>query len=363
MFLSSDERYMSLALSLARRGLGMTAPNPTVGCVIVQNGMVTGRGNTAMGGRPHAETIALQQAGASAKGATAYITLEPCSHHGKTPPCAEALIAADIARAVIATKDSNPQVSGRGIQLLQQAGIAITLGVGEEEARHINEGFFKVHEHSRPMVTLKLATTLDGKIATHNGESQWITGIEARQYAHLLRAQHDAIMVGINTVKADDPHLTCRLPGLFAHNPIRVVIDSQLDIRPNMKLITSAQEVPTWIITTKQHSHGALPETIKVYPVDADTVGRVDIKAALNLLAAQGITRVLVEGGAKLAASLFKKNHVDRLVWFHAPKVIGNSGISAIGDLERVTLAKIPHFRRESVRALGEDIVEVYRKG
>lgn len=356
-----DDHYMQLALALAKRGLGRTAPNPTVGCIIVQGSSIVGRGVTAKGGRPHAETIALSQAGKLAEGAMVYVTLEPCSHHGHTPPCAQALIDAKVARVVIATKDSHKAVSGRGIEMLKDAGIAVTIGIGETEARLINEGFFKVHEVGRPMVTLKVATTLDGHIAMSNGESKWITGEASRRYTHVLRAQHDAIMVGINTVKADNPELTCRLPGLAVHSPVRIVIDSQLAIPNDAKLIATAHDTPSWIITTREHTQAAFPPAVKVHSVAADSDGRVDMKAALSLLAGQGITRVLVEGGATLAASLLKAKLVDRLVWFRAPKVIGSTGLAAVGALDYVLLKEVPQFERESVRTLGEDVVEVYR--
>lgn len=356
-----DERYMNLALALARRGLGITAPNPTVGCVIVQDGVIVGRGSTAKGGRPHAETIALKQAGKLARGATVYVTLEPCCHHGKTPPCTDALIEAGISRIVVATKDTNPVVAGKGIKQLEAAGISVAVDLGEKKAQEINAGFFNVHEQGRPLVTLKLATTLDGKIAMESGESKWITGESSRNYAHLLRAQHDAIMVGSNTVKADNPELNCRLPGFEGHSPVRVVVDSKLDIRPDAKLITHADSIPTWVITSREHIKGAFPESVKLHQVPS-TNGQVDIKAALALLAKEGITRVLVEGGAKLAASLLKAGVVDRLVWFHAPCVIGKKGLSAVGDLEKNLLNEMPRFKRESVQPLGGDLVTYYTR-
>ncbi len=209
----NDAAHMRAALALARRGLGRTWPNPAVGCVLVKEGRVVGRGWTQRGGRPHAEAEALRRAAGAAKGATAYVSLEPCSHHGKTPPCAEALIAAGISRAVIAMEDPDPRVAGRGLGALREAGIEVTPGIGEAEAREINEGFFLRLEKNRPLVTLKLAMTLDGRIATRTGESRWITGEPARARSHLLRAQHDGVMVGSGTVLADDPLLNVRLPG------------------------------------------------------------------------------------------------------------------------------------------------------
>src|SRR5580700_3393612 len=244
-----DLPHMRAALALARRGLGSTWPNPAVGCVIVNDGRVVGRGWTQKGGRPHAETEALQRAGVAAKGATAYVSLEPCSHHGKTPPCAEALIVARIARVVAAVEDPDPRVSGAGIARLRDAGVKVETGLCADEAAELNAGFFCRVKHGRPLVTLKLATSLDGRIATPSGESRWITGEAARERAHLLRATHDAVLVGTGTALADDPLLTCRLPGLADRSPVRIVLDRNLRLPATLRLFTEARETPSWVVT------------------------------------------------------------------------------------------------------------------
>src|SRR5438093_45669 len=240
---------MLAALALARRGLGNVWPNPAVGCIIVKDGRVAGRGWTQPGGRPHAETEALARAGEAARGATAYVSLEPCSHWGRTPPCADALIAAGVRRVVVALEDPDPRVAGSGLARLRAAGIAVETGLGAAAAAEINAGFFQRVRFGRPLVTLKLASSLDGRIATASGESRWITGPPARDHAHLLRATHDAILVGTGTVLADDPQLTCRLPGLARRSPVRVVIDRHLRIPPSARLIAEARQVPTWVVT------------------------------------------------------------------------------------------------------------------
>src|SRR3984893_7773307 len=240
---SADLAAMRAALALAHRGLGTVWPNPSVGCVIVKDGRVVGRGSTQPRGRPHGETEALARAGAAARGATAYVTLEPCSYWGKTPPCADALIAAGLRRVVVALEDPDPRVAGAGIARLRAGGIGVEIGLGAAEAAEINAGFLQRVRLGRPLVTLKLATSLDGRIATAAGESRWITGPLARERGHLLRATHDAILVGTATVLADDPQLTCRLPGLVDRSPVRIVIDRQLRIPPSVRLIAEARQV------------------------------------------------------------------------------------------------------------------------
>ena len=247
----ADLRWMRAAFALARRGLGNVWPNPAVGCVLVSDGRVVGRGWTQPGGRPHAETEALRRAGALARGATAYVSLEPCSHWGRTSPCADALVAAGVRRVVAALEDPDPRVSGSGITRLREAGIAVETGLGAAEAAEINAGFLTLQRLGRPLVTLKLATSLDGKIATVTGESQWITGPPARAYAHKLRAEHDAIMVGTGTVLADNPQLTCRLPGLTVRSPVRVVLDRHLRITSTAHVIAEARQIPTLIVTLR----------------------------------------------------------------------------------------------------------------
>jgi diaminohydroxyphosphoribosylaminopyrimidine deaminase/5-amino-6-(5-phosphoribosylamino)uracil reductase len=361
---AEDRRFMGLALALARRGLGQTWPNPAVGCVLVKDGVVVGRGWTQKGGRPHAETEALKRAGAAAKGATSYVTLEPCSHHGQTPPCAEALIAAGISRAVVATTDPDARVDGKGNAMLREARIAVDEGLRKAEADEINAGFFLRVREGRPLVTLKLATTLDGRIATKTGESRWISGAASRRRAHLMRAQHDAVLVGSNTVAADDPELTCRLPGLFARSPVRVIFDARLNLPPTAKLVTTARVTPTWIVVRPDAARDrvrALEDAgVTVIQREPNPAGHTDAPDALRELAARGITRVLCEGGSGLAASLLRAGLVDRLAWFHAPRVMGGDGLEATAALGVEALAQAPGFRRTALEAIGEDVLETY---
>ena len=356
---------MRAALALARRGLGKVWPNPAVGCVIARDGRVVGRGWTQPGGRPHAEAEALARAGNRAKGATAYVTLEPCSHWGRTPPCADALIAAGLTRVVAAIEDPDPRVAGGGLLRLRAAGIAVESGLCAAEAAEINAGFLTRLRLGRPMVTLKLATSLDGRIATASGESRWITGEPARQRAHLLRATHDAILVGTDTVIADNPQLTCRLPGLERHSPVRVVIDRLLRVPLDAQLFAEARQTPTWVLTLASADEArqqALREAgVIVIAAEPDPAGGIDLGSALTLLGERGLTRLLVEGGGRLAAALLRAALVDRLVWFHAPLLLGGDGIPAIGELGRGGLADMPGFERLSSETVGEDVLTTFR--
>jgi diaminohydroxyphosphoribosylaminopyrimidine deaminase / 5-amino-6-(5-phosphoribosylamino)uracil reductase len=360
----TDHDHMRASLALARRGLGSVWPNPAVGCVLVAGGHVVGRGWTQPGGRPHAETEALRRAGRQAQGATAYVTLEPCSHHGHTPPCAEALIEAGIGRVVAAIEDPDPRVCGSGIARLRASGMRTEIGLCAAEAADINAGFFSRVRRGRPLVTLKLATSLDGRIAMPSGESRWITGPAARDRAHLLRARHDAIMVGIGTALADDPQLTCRLAGLGAHSPVRVVVDRQLRLPPTARLIAEARPVPTWVMTSRA-ANAARREALlqggaEVIEVVEGENG-LDLAAALAALGARGITRLLVEGGAGLAAALLKARLVDRLAWFHAPILIGGDGIPAIAALDIAVLADVPAFASVSTETAGADRLTTFQ--
>jgi diaminohydroxyphosphoribosylaminopyrimidine deaminase / 5-amino-6-(5-phosphoribosylamino)uracil reductase len=357
---------MRAALALAARGLGRTWPNPAVGCVLVRDGVVVGRGWTQPGGRPHAETEALGRAGEAARGATAYVSLEPCSHTGKTPPCADALIAAGVARVVAAVEDPDPRVSGRGVAMLRAAGIRVDRGPSADDAADLNAGFFLRIKRGRPLVSLKLATSLDGRIATHSGDSRWITGEAARRRAHGLRATHDAILVGTGTALADDPALTCRLPGLGERSPVRVVLDRQLRLPASAKLLATARDVPTWVITAaagdalrRQALEGA---GVEIIDVAAASDGRLSISATLQALGARGITRILAEGGSALAASLLQQDLVDRLYWFRSASVIGGDGLAAAASLgiERLFDAKL--FARLETETLGADMLESYRR-
>ena len=360
-----DLRAMRSALALARRGLGTVWPNPAVGCVIVDRGRVVGRGWTQPGGRPHGETEALGRAGEAARGATAYVSLEPCCHWGRTPPCTDALIAAGIRRVVVALEDPDPRVAGAGVRQLHAAGLEVETGLCEAEAAEINAGFFCRLRTRRPLVTLKLATSLDGRIATGSGESQWITGPPARERAHALRAAHDAIMVGTGTVLADDPQLTCRLPGLAHRSPVRVVVDRHLRIPPTTRLISDARAVPVWVLTLPsadpERRQAFLRAGATVIDIDPSPDGNGSLAAALAALGERGITRLLVEGGGHLAAAFARAGLIDRLVWVHAPMLIGGDGIPAIAEVGLEVLSKAPSFTRLSTETVGDDVLTVFR--
>jgi diaminohydroxyphosphoribosylaminopyrimidine deaminase/5-amino-6-(5-phosphoribosylamino)uracil reductase len=357
---------MRAALRLAARGLGNTWPNPAVGCVLVKQGRVLARGWTQPGGRPHAEAVALERAGAEAEGATAYVTLEPCSHHGRTPPCCDALIRAGVARVVVAMRDPDARVDGRGLQRLRTAGITVEEGLFGAEAARLNAGFLNRITRGQPLVTLKLASTLDGRIATEAGESRWITGAEARRAVHALRARHDAVMVGSGTALADDPELTVRIPGMDPVNMLRVVADARLRTPPGARLVTTAHEHPTWLLTGTGHRPSALAPYIRagveVVAIRRAAGGGLVPRAMLAALAQRGVTRVLVEGGAGLAAALLRAGLVDRLVWFHAPGVMGAEGWPSAGPLGIAALARMPRFRHVASEALGEDVMSEYER-
>ena len=360
-----DRRHMLAALALAARGLGNVAPNPAVGCVIVAGGRTVGRGFTQPGGRPHAETVALAQAGTRARGATAYVTLEPCSHHGATPPCADALVDAGIARVVAAISDPDARVAGRGLQRLRDAGITVETGLCAAEAERLNEGFLTVQRQQRPMVTLKLALSLDGRIATGNGRSKWITGPEARRQVHLMRAAHDAIAIGIGTALADDPELTCRLPGLEAHSPRRVIFDSGLRLPPSSRLADLSQ-VATIVVTLP----GADPARraalegagIEVVELTAAPEGGVDVRTALEALAQMGVTRLMLEGGGTLATAFLKAGLVDALAIFTAPVVLGGDGYPAIAALGLDDPGLGARFTAEGSVLIGADRLDLYHR-
>jgi diaminohydroxyphosphoribosylaminopyrimidine deaminase/5-amino-6-(5-phosphoribosylamino)uracil reductase len=361
----TDEAHMRAALALARRNLGQTWPNPSVGCVLVKDGRVVARGVTAPGGRPHAEAVALLAAGEAAMGATAYVTLEPCSHHGRTPPCADALIAAGVVRVVVACGDPDPRVNGAGVARLRHAGIAVAEGVCGAEAEALQLGFLTRVRHGRPMVTLKLASTLDGRIATASGESLWTPGAPARRVAHALRGSHDAVLCGVGTVLADDPALTCRIEGLRRTQDVRIVLDSHLRTPLLSRLVATAGTAPTWILHRPDADPARLAALrgagVTLIPVVGGSIG-LDIAAALQALGGAGLTRVLVEGGAAVAAALLRAGLVDRLAWFHAPAVMGGDGWPAAQAFGATVLAEMPRFRRVSVRALGEDMLSEFER-
>ncbi len=349
---------MALALSLGARGRGRVWPNPAVGCVIVNAGRIVGRGWTQDGGRPHAEPHALAQAGDAARGSDVYVSLEPCAHHGKTPPCTDALVAASVARVVYACGDPDPRVAGKGAEILRAAGITVKSGVMEAEAQAAHAGFLKRVARGQPRITLKLATAFDGRIATATGESQWITGPEARRAVHAIRARHDAVLVGAGTARADDPMLTVRGMG-HAHQPVRIVASRRLDIPLAGKLATSAATVPLWLC----HGPDASAELRNAWLglgarlFEIPVVGRqLEPNSLLNALGAAGLTSVFCEGGGAFAASLLHSDQVDELIGYTAGLALGAEGQPAIGALGLSRLAEAPRFSLQSIRQIGADI-------
>ncbi len=360
-----DRRFMAHALNLARRGLGRVWPNPAVGCVLVAEGWVVGEGWTQPGGRPHAERVALDCAGDAARGATAYVSLEPCSHHGKTPPCADALIAAGVARVVAACGDPDPRVSGRGLARLREAGVAVTAGVMEAEALALNAGFFSRILHERPWVRLKIASTLDGRIATAGGESRWITGARARAEGHRLRSEADAVLTGAGTVIADDPLLTVRLPGFADRQPLRIVVEGGRAIPETAQIWKTAGDSPVWLVSARADAarDARLAACgVRVIACAPDAEGRPAIPDLLGSLAAEGLTRVLVEAGSRLNAAFLKADCVDAISWFRAGFVLGGDGLAGIGALDLAALADARRFRAVRRLTLDSDVLEDYQR-
>ena len=354
---------MAHALRLAARGLGNVWPNPAVGCVIIRGGLVVGRGWTQPGGRPHAEVRALAQAGPLARGATAYVTLEPCAHHGQTPPCAEALIFAGVARVVTALTDPDPRVSGKGHAMLRAVGIAVVEGVLADQAARLNAGFLKRVTRGFPFVTLKLAATLDGRTATATGESRWITGPAARRKVHALRMTHDAVMVGSGTALADDPDLTVRDMGAV-RQPVRIVLDRMLRHSPGSRLGRTARAHPVWLLhgaTAPETARKTWAETGATLIEVTETNGQLDLHAALQALAAKGLTRILSEGGSTLAAALVQAGLVDELALFSGAALIGAEGHPALGPLSLATLADAPRPVLRETQALGPDLFSLWQ--
>lgn len=356
---------MRSALALARRGLGAVWPNPAVGCVLVRPdlaGRVVGRGWTQAGGRPHAETEALRRAGPLAKGATAYVTLEPCSHVGETGSCADALVDAGISRVVAAMEDPDPRVSGRGVQRLCNAGVAAEFGPLAAEAAALNAGFVRRVAEGRPEVTIKIASTADGRIATRAGTSRWITGAEARRYGHLLRARHDAVLTGMGTIEADDPMLTCRIAGLESRSPVRVILDPAGRLDAGSALAASADDVPVWRFRAATQSGGEGRSGIRDMESPAGPDGRIVIDGALSRLGEAGITRLLVEAGPRVTTSFIDAGFFDAVAWFRAPDVLGGDGKPAVAGMNVNELAHSVKMERIETIPLGRDILEIYRR-
>ncbi len=357
----ADRRHMQSALELAAGGTGWVSPNPMVGCVIVQDGEVVGRGYHQRFGGPHAEVHALREAGDCARRSVLYVTLEPCCHTGKTPPCVDAILQARVGRLVVAMRDPNPRVDGGGLSRLESAGIDVTVGVCEAEARRLNEAFIKHITTRRPFVTSKSAITLDGKIATRSGASRWITGAAARAAGHRLRHNNDAILVGVGTVLQDDPQLTTRLPGQRGANPLRIVVDSTLRLAPMAQVADVAQDRRSLIATTDQATDAkarALQERgVEVIRLPACGDGRVNLDALCTVLGERGVASVLVEGGAVLTAALIKQRLVDKMVLFVAPKIIGSDGISVFGPCGVDTMEQVLSLRDLTSRQIGDDVM------
>ena len=362
---AADRRFMELALALGRRGLGRTHPNPAVGAVVVKEGVIVGRGWTQPGGRPHAEPVALAQASA-ARGATLYVTLEPCSHVGKSPPCADAIIAAGIQRVVSAIEDPNPEVAGQGHARLRAAGIEVDVGLCAAEAALAHAGHFRRIRDKRPHVIVKLAVSTDDKIGAAGHRPVAISGELAKARVHLLRAQCDAILVGIGTVLADDPLLTCRLPGMEARSPMRVVLDRALRMPGTSRLVRSARNTPLCVMTSNLAEAPAAAilgaagaQVIRV----ASTPTRLDLPAVLHALAERGITRLLVEGGARVASSFVSANLVDEFWLLRGPDAIGTDGVAALDALPLSAVTRSPGFRVHASESLGTDTLTLYERG
>ena len=362
----ADRRFMQLALMLGRRGQGRTWPNPAVGAVVVRDGVIVGRGWTQPGGRPHAEPEALRRAGEAAQGATLYVTLEPCSHVGKSPPCADAIIAAGIARVVSAIEDPNPEVAGQGHAKLRAAGIKVDVGLGAEEAARDHAGHFRRVRDKRPHVILKLAVSPDDKIAAAGHTPVAITGEAARTQVHLLRAQCDAILVGIGTVLADDPLLTCRLPGMEARSPVRVVLDRALRIPGTSRLVHSARETPLWVVTSELAEAAAAMKLgaagAQVIRVATTSPPGLDVLDVLHALAVRGITRLMVEGGARVASSFVAAGLVDEVWLLRGSETVGAGGVAALAALPLSAITQSPGLKVRASESLGKDTLTVYER-
>ncbi|WP_441242269.1 bifunctional diaminohydroxyphosphoribosylaminopyrimidine deaminase/5-amino-6-(5-phosphoribosylamino)uracil reductase RibD [Tardiphaga sp. 768_D3_N2_1] len=365
---ATDLRFMQLALTLGRRGQGRTWPNPAVGAVIVKDGVIIGRGWTQPDGRPHAEPVALAQAGEAARGATLYVTLEPCSHFGKSPPCADAIVAAGIARVVAAIEDPNPEVAGQGHARLRAAGIRVDVGLCAEQAARDHAGHFRRVRDKRPHVVLKLAVSPDDRIAAAGHRPVAVTGEMVRSRVHLLRAQCDAVLVGMGTVIADDPELTCRLPGMAKRSPVRVVLDRALRISGNSKLVHSARTTPLWVMTSSLSEApaamalGAAGAQVLRVPVTTAPPPGLDLPAVLHSLSGKGITKLLVEGGSKVASSFVAAGLVDEVWLFRGPKEIGEGGVAALDALPLSAITGSPDFVQRASETIENDTLTIYER-
>ncbi len=352
----SDNYFMSIALRLAKRGLGNVSPNPAVGCVITKDDIIISRGWTQVGGRPHAEVSALERAKDLARGSTMYVTLEPCCHYGVTTPCTSAIIDSGIKRVVIATYDVDSRVSGEGIEVLLKAGIEVKCNVMKKEAEELNIGFLYSKKLSRPFITLKVAMSFDGKIATSTGESKWITNSITRNWVHKVRAEYDAIMIGSNTLVTDDPMLDCRLPGLEKQSPIRIIIDSKTKLSAEHQIAKTADRINTWVVTNNEPK-----DRIKdINYLIIDDCKDFFKKAMQQLTIKLGITRLLVEGGSRLFTELLKQKLVDRIICCRAGKILGNEALSVIGSLNITNVHECYTLQKVEVFNFSNDVIEVW---
>ncbi|MFT4327149.1 MAG: bifunctional diaminohydroxyphosphoribosylaminopyrimidine deaminase/5-amino-6-(5-phosphoribosylamino)uracil reductase RibD [Wolbachia pipientis] len=383
----TDDYFMSIALKLAEKSLGSVAPNPAVGCVIIKDGMVIGEGYTGIGGRPHAEVVALQNAKDLTHGATMYVTLEPCCHFGVTEPCTAEIIKSGIRKVVIAAIDPDNRVLGRGIKALVDGGIEVEQGIMQKEAEKLNVGFFTTKKLHRPFIACKIATTLDGKIATFTGDSKWITSEDTRNWVHELRAKYDAIMIGSSTLINDDPLLTCRLPGFEDRSPIRLIIDSQERLKKEHNIAKTADKITTWVITNREiekkikNINYLIVNTSPVIPVPrpenfkqlhsenwipvSSTGMTLDLKVCLKNMASKlvseiGITRLLVEGGGVLITELLKHSLIDRLIICRSGKILGNDATPFVGNLGIESINNCHQFKKVEIIEFSEDIVEMW---
>ncbi|MCB1680657.1 MAG: bifunctional diaminohydroxyphosphoribosylaminopyrimidine deaminase/5-amino-6-(5-phosphoribosylamino)uracil reductase RibD [Rhodospirillales bacterium] len=355
--MDTDRRHMLAALHMARRGLGRVWPNPSVGCVIIKDGRMVGTARTANGGRPHAETLALQQAGQEAKGAVVYVTLEPCAHEGATPPCVDALIRAEVKRVVIGTVDPDPRTAGKGIKKLQEAGIETALGILEEECWQINQGFFlRITEH-RPLIALKAACTQSGQLSPREG--RWISGREALNHVHLERSKYDAILIGIGTALADDPMLTVRLPGL-SHQPVRVVLDSGLRLRLESRLVKSAKTVPLWVIYAE--ADGIREKALQEQEVKLFKTTRHSLKEVVKRLAEEGITRLLVEGGPTIHGAFMKEGLCDQMSVYRSQEMSEGRGEALFAPPALESYRKKQGLALLKTRRIEQDLLEIYSR-
>jgi diaminohydroxyphosphoribosylaminopyrimidine deaminase/5-amino-6-(5-phosphoribosylamino)uracil reductase len=354
-----DETFMQRAIELAARGLGRTSPNPAVGAVLVRGSQVIGEGFHLRAGLPHAEIEALRRVSSTTRGATLYVNLEPCAHHGRTPPCADAVIAAGVTRVVVGMVDPNPLVRGRGVRRLRRAGIEVKTGVLKEQCERLNEDFVLWVQTGRPFVTLKLAASLDGRIATATGDAKWISGALSRRWVHTLRNRVDAILVGAETVRTDDPQLTCRIRG--GRDPLRVILDGRLTIRPQARVCTQRSTAPTVVLTTEESGKTARRRMLERQGVEVlcfpGEAGRIRLSAALQALGKRGVKHVLIEGGGQVAATALMENVVDKVTFFYGPLLLGSEGRPMVGSTGIDRIAEGIRLHMVEVHRLGDDVL------